>query len=367
MKKVLTLILISILCLAFMGSLVACNKECKEHVDDDANNVCDVCGETLSNNDNTNTEEGDNESNENVEDDTQIEVVVVPKAEYEREIVGDVNYIYYGSLPQSAVDIELNNVLKNLVQTDQIEPNEEGYYTYANGEYACIVGGENVVGKRLSNGLTIAKDELYFFNVEKLKWRVLEEKDGRTLLICENIIGEHHFNPTGSFSSSLGTLIGTPNNANDYAVSALRTYVNETLFNEIFSLRERQSIYDTQVLLRPGESAFVKTQGMYATTVNKMFVPSYWEINDKYDLKAPELAEQKLYAIEVKDYQVASGFSAKAVAGHYYQSWWLRTSGSHMNMGNIVQFDGLLGTDSKCSVNLDATMGIRPCITLRTA
>ena len=131
MKKVLTLILISILCLALMGSLVACNKECKEHVDDDANNVCDVCGETLSNNDNTNTEEGDDESNENVEDDTQIEVVVVPKAEYEREIVGDVNYIYYGSLPQSAVDIELNNVLKNLVQTNQITPNEEGYYTYA--------------------------------------------------------------------------------------------------------------------------------------------------------------------------------------------------------------------------------------------
>ena len=349
-----------------MVGLVACNKDCKEHVDENGDYVCDNCGESLPNND---QQTGDDNSNANdnqdeEEEDNEINVVVVPKAEYTSEVVDGITYIYYGTLPQTAIGAELNNVLSNLVKTNQITANDKGYYTYADKEYACVKGDENNEGRRLTNGLTIVKNELYFFNVEKIKWRVLEQKDDRSLLLCENVISEHYFNPTGSYSVNLGTLIGTPNNANDYSVSALRTHINNTLYGSIFSLREKQSVYDSSVLLRPGESAYMITQGMYATTLDKAYIPSYWEINEKYDLK---VAENKVLAVEVKDYQVALGFNAKEVSGHYYASWWLRTSGSHVNMGNVVNYDGTIGTASACSVNLDSVIGIRPMITLRTA
>ena len=369
MKKVLTLILIFALCLTLVVGLVACNKDCKEHVDENGDYVCDNCEESLPNN---NEQNGDDDSNSNAGDngedneDNDITVEAVPKAEYTSEKVGDVTYVYYGTLPLSAVTQEnnLHSVLVNLIESSQLTPNASGYYVHNDKEYACIRGTEDNEGIRLSNGLTMEEDKLYVFNVEKIKWRVLEEKEGRSVLLCENIIAEHHFNPAGSYSVNLGTLIGTPNNANDYSVSSLRTYVNETLLNEIFTVREKQSIFDTNVILRPGESAFMLTQGMYATTVNKMYIPSYWEINEKYDLKQ---GESKVPVAEVPDYQLASGFNASTNGTRYYASWWLRTSGEHINEGNIVNYDGTIGTDSSCSVNLSETIGIRPMITLRTA
>lgn len=367
MKKILTLFLIFALCLSLVIGLVACNKECDNHLDEDGNSRCDVCGEELQINDEQNT----NNSNDNAgddnnqgDDDNQINVVVVPKAEYERETIEGVTYIYYGTLPQEAVDLQLNEVLSNLVSNEgQLVAGANGYYTYDNKEYACLVGAKENENVRLSNGLEIKEGGLYFFKVQKIKWRVLEENNGRAVLLCDNVIAEHCFNATGTYNQSLGTLIGTPYSANDYAPSALRNYLNNTLINEIFSLRERQSIYENTVLNRPGESAFMLTQGMDTSSIDKMYVPSYWEINTKYDLKKEE---SKVGGVEVKDYQVAKGFTVKEIAGHYYSSWWLRTSGKHINEGNVVHYDGTIGTASSCSVNLDAVVGIRPVITIRT-
>ena len=359
MRKTWSLILIIFLCGVFTLPLVACNKECAEHVDDNGDALCDECGESIEVeipivDDENNT---DNDLGDNADE-------VTPKAEYLREVENGVTYIYYGTLPQTAVSSDLNNVLTNLVKSGQLVVDESGICVYAGVEYACLYGKEETAGKKLSSGLTIQNGEPYFFKIEKLKWRVLEEKDGRALLLAENILGEYCFNPLDSYSNSLGTLLGTPNNANDYSVSALRKYVNETLYPSLFSANEMQSVYDTTVLLRPGESAFTLTQGIYNSTVDKMFVPSYWEINEKYNLK---VEDDMVRTVEVKDYQVASGFVASAIGERYYASWWLRTSGARLNQGNVVNFDGRIGTVSVCSVNLCDTMGIRPCITIRTA
>lgn len=364
MRRMLSLILIVLLCGALIVPLVACNKECDEHVDDDGNAVCDECGENMEITPPIVDDDASGDTGEDAEEDEEEPSIVVPKAEYEREVIDGVTYIYYGTLPQTAVNSDLTNVLSNLVKSGNLTANENGTYSYAGVEYACLYGTEKTVGRLLSNGLTIQKDEPYFFNIEKLKWRLLEEKDGRGLLLAENILGEYYFNPQGSYSNSLGTLLGTPNNANDYSVSALRKYLNETLYPSLFSLREKQSIYDTTVLLRPGESAFVITQGMYNSAIDKMFVPSYWEINEKYNLRVDE---EQVMAVEVKDYQVASGFVVNAIGERYYSSWWLRTSGKHVNQGNIVNYNGVIGTATECSINLCDVAGIRPCITIRTA
>lgn len=366
MRKLLTCILILVVTASTLVALVGCNNDCEIHLDENGDYICDNCGESIPNNGTETTDTPSNDDNDTNDDAPTIEVELVPKGIYTREKIGDIDYIYYGTLAQTVVSQELNSVLSNLVKTQQLAPNEKGDYTYSDKEYACVVGSEQTAGRRLTNGLTIVKGEYYFFNYEPIKWRVLEEKDGKALLLCENIVGESCFNTTDSYNDRLGTLLGTPNNANDYSVSALHTYVNETLFNTLFTYRERKSIYETPVLLRPGDSAFMITQGMYATNYDKMFIPSYREINDKYNLKVKG-ENSKVSAVEVKDYQVASGFNAMEVSGHYYASWWLRTSGSHINTGNIVDFNGIIGTTSECSIHLNQYAGVRPMITLRTA
>ena len=365
MKRILSLIIIVFILGALVVPIIACNKDCTEHLDENGDNICDNCGETIK-------VEGDEPEVDTPSDDTVSDpepepvVPVMPVANYTREVVGEVTYIYYGSLPQGAVSKEVNNALSNLVSTNQIVPNEKGNYVYSDVEYACIVGNEQNEGRKLSNGLTIEKEGLYFFNIEKIKWRVLEEKDGKAVLFSEIVMDEYYFNPQDSYNS-LGYLVGTQKRANDYAESALRTYVNDTLYNSIFTEQERASIYDTQVLNRPGESAFMETQGLATYSTDKMYLPSYWEINEKYNLKVKVEETWRMVTVEAKDYQLASGIKVGLVNGHYYSAWWLRTSGSKMNNGNIVDANGTLGTDSSCSINLSDLSGIRPCITIKTA
>lgn len=344
MKKLISLILILALSLACIVGIVACNEQDEVPPQTDIPQV-----------DTDDTPEPEIPSE-------PIPEPVIPVAEFTMETIEGVKYIYYGSMPQKVVDKELNNVLANLVSTFQLAPNEKGLYDYAGISYTLVRGTEETSGRRLSNGLYMEKDGYYFFITEKIRWRVLEEKEGEATLLSENVLGSHVFNPTDSYHTSLGTLIGKPNNANDYSASALRTYVNERLFEEIFTTREQKSILERYVTNRPGESAYPLWQGIYATTQDKMYVPSYWEIVEKYHL---EIEENLLPCNPISDYLVALGHNASQVGNFYYSDWWLRTSGSKATFGHRVTFSGVIGTATACSVNLDYEVGVRPIIVLK--
>ncbi|MBQ8177902.1 MAG: hypothetical protein IJ033_01790 [Clostridia bacterium] len=349
MKKIFTYLLIFALCFTVVGGLLACNDVEDVDSDDGANDVTQTPPST------------DDGGNDDDVSDEPIEIVI-PRAEYTQETIDGVKYIYYGAMPQKAASTEITNVLQNLVATSQLAPNEKGYYTYADVDYVMVSGTDSTEGRRLSNGLTIEKDKNYFFTTEKLRWRVLEEKDGAAFLLCDTVIDKYCFNPTGSYNS-LGYLVGTQYRSHDYAESALRTYINDTLYNDIFTLREKQSILETNVLNRPGESAYVETQGLMTSSNDKLFVLSYWEATkDEYNLV---VEEDFLMATLISDYNVAKGMAATRIENNYYSDWWLRTSGSHTNMGNRVTFSGVIGRNTECSVNLDYEVGIRPAMWLK--
>ncbi len=349
MKKILTYILIFSLCFAVIGGLVACNEEPSSGGDQGDLPPVTEGGGT----DDVGTEPPSN-------DDAQGEVI--PRANYTQETVDGVKYIYYGAMPQNAASAEITNVLQNLVATSQLAPDESGYYTYADVDYVMVSGSATTVGRRLSNGITIEEGKNYFFTVDKLRWRVLEEKGGSAFLLCDTVIGKHCFNESGSYNA-LGYLVGTPTPSNDYAESALRTYVNDTLYNQIFTLREKQSILETTVWNRPGESAYAQTQGTMTSSNDKLFVPSYLEItNEEYGLV---VEEGFVVATLISDYNVANGMDATKIESNYYSDWWLRTSGSHVNMGNRVTFGGIIGRATECSVNLDYSVGVRPAMWLK--
>lgn len=344
MKKVLTFILIVALCLTLIVGVIGCSDKGSENPPENDNN------QTPPQIDDGGASGGEGDGSD------------VPRAEYTRETIDGVTYIFYGSAPQKAAGTEITGVLQNLVSTSQITPNESGYYTYGGVEYACVKGTEDSAGRKLSNGLAVEKDKYYFFTIDPIRWRVLEENDGEALLLCDTVLGEYCFNPTDSYNR-LGYLVGTEIQSNDYAESALRTYVNDTLYNSVFTISEKQFVLEKTVYNRPAESAFVVSEGLMTSSDDKLFTLSYREaVKEEYGLL---VAKDKVMATIVSDYQVCCGIYCQRVGNYYYAPWWLRTSGSHVNYGNIVTFDGVIGTDARCSVNLDYVCGVRPALWLK--
>ncbi len=347
MKKILSLILIIVLCFGVLAFTFACKEKPAE--------PSAPVEPSTPTPEEPSTPEG--------EEPTETEdPEYIPVAQFELETVDGVEYISYGSSYQNSVSGDLTNVLRNLIKTNQLQANEDGTYTYANVTVTMLKGSDATVGRKLSNGETMVKDELYFFTKESLRWRVLERKGNDALVVAESIVGEHYFNATGSYNS-LGNLVGTADLAIDYAKSALRTYVTETLINDIFTEREIKSIVASTVINRPGESAYPAYSGnLISSTKDKLFVLSYYEVKKYLGIEGEE---NLVMATPVKDYQLALGYKASEVVGSYYGGWWLRSNGNRVNFGYCVTPYGLIGKNTECSVNLDYVCGIRPAMWLR--
>ncbi len=345
MKKIFYIILIVVLCFSVLAFTFACKEKPSEEPTEPVENP-------------TPTPDVPTTPSETPDDTDAPEYI--PVAQYELETVDGVEYIYYGSMVQTAVSIDLANVLRNLVNTNQLQPNDDGTYTYASITATMIKGTAETEGRKLSNGETIVKDELYFFTKESLRWRVLERNGNDALVIAENILGEYYFNASGSFNS-LGYLSGTSDLATDYAKSALRTYVTETLINDIFTEREIKSIVATAVVNRPGESAYPSYSGsLLSSTTDKLFVLSHYEVK-----RYLEVDENLVVTTLVNDCQLALGYKANKVGEGYYGGWWLRSNGNRVNFGYCVSPFGIIGQSTECSVNLDYVCGVRPSMWLR--
>jgi len=109
-----------------------------------------------------------------------------------------VNYkfIKFGHYPQSVADSITEESL------DKLEPNEKGIYTLNNCEYIkCNNNIHSDIAKDqwmdiyFSDSNIVDKQKpYYYFKLEPLEWRVLEEDDEKMLLLCERIVDHELFN-----------------------------------------------------------------------------------------------------------------------------------------------------------------------------
>lgn len=336
MKKLIGIILIVILCFSTIA-LVACNDKSGDE------------GEQ-----NLPTDNGSDAT------DDQTPPPPPPLKEYERVNENGVDYIYFGSAYQKAVSADLNNALSNLLATNQLTPNEKGLYLYNGVEYKAVTIVEDTADRKLSNGLTTEQDKTYFFAKSDLKWKILEEKDGKALLLSDGVLGEYYFNAEGSYNS-LGYLNGTANVANDYAVSALQKYLNEQLANEIFTEAELQIITTKNVINSPASTAYPET-AVTSFSNDKLFPLSYAELtNPNYGLI---VEDGFVMGVPLNDYQIAIGQTATYIANArgYYTSWWLRSNGKSLTNGSVVTYNGRYGTAMNNSLPLSDLSGLRVAI-----
>lgn len=238
---------------------------------------------------------------------------------YEREMQELGKFAMYGEYPQT---IKAANVtLGNSVDAD-------GYYLGSDGaRYAKVTATPYFMytwsNVKFSNDEKVTVGTDYFFKVEPIKWRVLEKKDGKTLLLCDTIIdnGVYH---NSQASREIG---GDTVYASNYMHSDIRAWLNGTFYNKAFSAAQQQNIQLTTVDNSAATTG--KSENMYACedTQDKVFLPSYKEIhNSAYGFVSTGGDSDESRMMLVSDYARATGaWMSDAYVWFGRGQWWTRS------------------------------------------
>lgn len=208
-------------------------------------------------------------------------------------------YIYYGRYPKT---VKSENVTVTYTQN-------MGYLGSDGAKY-IKESAQSRNDKTFSNGQSIRHTD-YYFKVEKVKWRILTEKDGKALILAEDIIYSGRFGDYNEYN-------------NEGATGNIREYVNREV-NAYFTAEEL-AIADT------------------TSAGKKAFVLSKEDIeNSEYGFTADNLKKKQT------DYSLAySNFTDFSADGYSY--WWTSTgkTGSSKYV-YIVNNDGTIADTGYCT------------------
>src|SRR5690554_5345389 len=253
---------------------------------------------------------------------------------YEYFTIDNMTYVYYGTYPQTVVDdSSLISSLNSLAST-----NANGYYQYEGSEYAKVVAHPYGTGYKFINGSTIQSRQTYYFKVEPIKWRVLEEADGTYTLLSEYIIDKQVF-----YTSSDNTTIGDQTiYANNYAHSTIREWLNNAFYNKAFSTPEKVSILTTLVDNSEFTTASSTNPYFSNNTMDKVYLLSYQgAISSTYGFNTSPYSSSTRTAVTT-DYARAVGAYMKTSTSNYGTGyWWLRSPYSYgSDYSHCVNYDG---------------------------
>ena len=172
-------------------------------------------------------------------------------SDYEGDGIDGVDYLYFGEYPQS----EVTTTGSAADGTLALASNGEIKLTRdPNGAVFAAYEVQNSEENATGNAIYLGSDgnryvEIYdggaskYYLIEPLKWRILaHEKDGEdysnTLLMCDVIIEQVQFySGTGN-----RTINGQTIYANNYEHSTLRSYLNNTFYNNAFNSLQQQLV-----------------------------------------------------------------------------------------------------------------------------
>ena len=313
------------------------------HIDENGDDYCDRCREYL----------GGNEP-------------AVTNDAYTRE--GD--YIYFGSYPQTVVTDDRVKIgltaLAGDLPTAEDSKNWTSYGYYIEGEVVDYMWYIDLAYNevkyrgvyftsyrpdethRLSKAANSQQDDngynvstVYWFKYEPIKWRILSEANGEALILCEMIIDSREYcnfdeetQQTVKYSHNGGNVY-----ANNYALSDIRAWLNDTFYNTAFSALQKEYIKLTTVKndltsANPNSDPTFETRDKYVSflcedTEDHIFLLSFQEAtNDAYgynpDMEnVADAAREKIPT----DYAKSQGVKVSKDTGYVGNGtyWWLRT------------------------------------------
>ena len=161
-------------------------------------------------------------------------------------------YVNLGRYPQTVVTDE--TIIEALSNISTI--NELGYIEYNGNEYKKVVAKPLFSDYTFSNGNTIVEGNTYYFLVEPICWRILNNPQSNELfLISEEILDSKAFN---NISSSV-TIDGVVIRPSDYEYSTIRKWLNEVFYNKAFN--DEFKSYIQRIVRRRKCRAFIDRAG----------------------------------------------------------------------------------------------------------
>ena len=253
---------------------------------------------------------------------------------YEYFTIDNMTYVYYGTYPQTVVDdSSLISSLNSLTST-----NANGYYEFEGKEYAKVVATPYLSVYKFINGSTIQSGQTYYFKVEPIKWRVLEEADGTYTLLSEYIIDKQVFYT----SRDNRTIGGQTIYANNYEHSTIREWLNNAFYNKAFTSIEKGGILTSFVDNSASTTASSTNPYFSNNTMDKVYLLSYQEsISSTYGFRTSTGSSSTRTAVTT-DYARAVGAFMFTSTSYYGNGIWLLRSPSNSNsiLAHNVNYDG---------------------------
>lgn len=228
-------------------------------------------------------------------------------------------------------------------------------FTYENAAYRAILftkyrpkqsGG--VASPTSGNGSGYSTDLIYYFKYEPIEWIVLSAANG--VLMSKKVLDSQ---PYQNLVKKSGETFSTGNqDANDYANSSLRAFLNGSFYNTAFSPAQKSAIAKRVYNCAPYASADS------TSVTDNVTVLSYNDCRSAaYGFSSSIYVDAKRIADAATPYAVSQGISLSDGKA----DWWLRTPDAASGRVSCVEANGALSHTS--TVNL-TDKGIRPVICL---
>lgn len=215
---------------------------------------------------------------------------------------------------------------------------------------------------------------------EAIEWYVLDEQDGKALLISKYVLDAQPYDDT---YVGYTWYVTNPRPVTDatWNTSSIREWLNGTFYNKAFTADEQSKIVattstdskaygSTSAASSPDASAFMTEEA-----TDNVFLLSNWEAKSLFANKAARMAQPTAYAIAQGVYVNGDSASDSATVG--YASWWTRTVGYYAGYAAVVMPDGEVEGDGyrmdgethdawtdhgEYTSTLGGNFGIRPAI-----
>lgn len=209
------------------------------------------------------------------------------------------NYILFGEYPQT---IKANDV--TITETTD----SRGYYLGSDGYYyAKVTATPYTSGYTFSTNATVNSGTVYYFKVEPIKWRILEESDGTALILCESIIANKRYAAS----------------SNNYMNSEIRAWLNNEFYNTAFSALQQELIQITNVDNSVYSTGYSNNSYACANTNDKIFLPSYRDmVNPAFGFNSNSSNYDTARRRLTSDYSRATGAYMVTSTEYYGNGWW---------------------------------------------
>lgn len=176
------------------------------------------------------------------------------------------------------------------------------------------------------HGNSYITNTTYYFKFEPLVWRVIDPS--ANLVLCENVIDAQPYqnvlwqNPDNS-EYYIGE--GSATDANNYASSSIRAWLNEDFYNTAFSDGQKANIKSTAI----NNDAYSPSYSQFdsPSTTDKIYLLSYSEAKSYR-------SNLSINADQITDYAICQGFYTSS------PKCWLRSAANKSNEAALVNSIG---------------------------